>query len=493
MKKCVSIILVITLVMMFPGIVTAMETTENNQETNALQKVYCTATLENEFTDDEILVTVFPEWEEEEYTASDFQEVGCIAVEEIFNGERTDIPSRILLLTLNIQSKENVLDAIDLLEDRQDVYAAEPNFVAVADGKPDDPHCVNNNQWAIETIDLPDAWEITTGSSTITVGVIDTGIDGDHLDLKNRIDENLSKCFTDSYDDPLEDVHGHGTHVAGIIGAEGNNSIGVTGICWNVSLVSLRVANEEGGLVLDATIEAIRYAEENNIQILNYSGNNSSSVAQCTAISNYSGLFVCSAGNANNNNDANPFYPACYNLDNIIVVGASTISDARWVDAEQSSNYGQTSVDIFAPGERILSTYTGGTYEYMTGTSMAAPHVAGVAALLLSQNPQLTPVQLKGRIMAYAERIYDSENNDVFGTLCASGKRLNAYMALHNHSFTVTMLDFQKHTATCTGCGYTFQELHTWNTPRTKCLSCGYDINGSIPIARVWDEEMCNH
>lgn len=108
MKKCVSIILVITLVMMLPGIVTAVELAENNQETNTFQKVYCTATLEDEFTDDEILVTVFQEWNYEEYSVEDFSNIGCVSVEEILNGSRSGVPSRILLLTLGAKSKENV-------------------------------------------------------------------------------------------------------------------------------------------------------------------------------------------------------------------------------------------------------------------------------------------------------------------------------------------------------------------------------------------------
>lgn len=380
---------------------------------------------------------------------------------------------------------------IALLEERVDVFSVEPNYVVSIDSVANDTYVYSYKQWAINKIDLADAWGVATGSSTVIVGIIDTGIDGDHPDLSHRVNVELSECFGEDFIDPLDDIHGHGTHVAGIIGAEGNNA---TGVCRDVQLVSLRAANNDGTFSLDNIVSAINYAEEENIPILNLSiGGPDYSTTQYAAIQNYSGLVVCSAGNNSQNTDQSMQYPSCYDLDNIISVGASTSNDTLWNSSDQGSNFGILTVDIFAPGEYIWSTYADGEYAYMSGTSMAAPHVAGVAALLLSLNPQLTPAEIKARIMIYAETVYDSEGNTVFGTKCVSGKRLNAYMALHSHSFTITMVDFQKHSANCAECGYTYQEWHSWNAIRTKCLVCSYDISGSVPIARVWDEEMCDH
>ena len=207
----------------------------------------------------------------------------------------------------------------------------------------------------------------------------------------------------------LEDLSGHGTHVAGIIGAQGNNEIGISGVAWNIRLVSLRVFDSNGYGYLSDVKRAIDFATNENIPILNYSGGSSSDHNGCKkAIENYPGLFVCAAGNDNQDNDSHGYFPGNYNFDNLISVGAININGNRptslqWqVDENgkpQGSNYGATTVDIFAPGDTIVSTvptsvYSKGYVRY-EGTSMATPHVTGVAALMLSINPNLTPQQIK--------------------------------------------------------------------------------------------------
>ncbi len=288
------------------------------------------------------------------------------------------------------------------------------------------PSTLSSNQWAISKIELDKAWDISTGSSDVKVGIIDSGIRGTHEDLLSNINSSLSiVSSTTSYTTPFSDLHGHGTHIAGIIGANGDNTSGIAGVCWNVSLVSLRGGwveeDEDHNLktyISNTEIaEFTDYAENHNIKILNLSyGGGAYNSDLLSDLSNYSGLLVCSAGN---NGSDSLYYPACYNLDNIISVGNSTSDDLK----ASSSNYGYSVVDIFAPGTNILSTMKGSDsdYAYWSGTSMAAPYVAGFAALLKSINPTLTTAQLKSAILDNADHVTS------LSSYCLYGRRLNAY------------------------------------------------------------------
>lgn len=432
------------------------------------------------------------------------------------------------------------------------IYSNRINYIEYVCEAPNDEKYVSSDQWAIDKIALPAAWNETTGSSTVYVGVIDTGIDASHPDLQNRVNTELSRCFTPHFDTALEDDYGHGTQVAGIIGAEGDNTIGVTGTCWNVQLVSLRVASKTGGFVVAAVIDAIEYADSVGIQILNYSGGGynytTDAAHRQVAIQQYSGLFVCSAGNDNKDNDVFSYYPSDHNyFSNVISVGASDPNDERWYDHpgdDGGSNYGQNKVDLFAPGEDVYTTRAGGTYGTSSGTSMAAPHVTGVAALILSKHPTMDAAHIKFAIIEHVDDVRDSNNNSVFENYCKSGGRLNAYNALtsiqqghvfaysslgneyhsaickvcnystsfshsihHNnqgadvgHMPECTICDYTGetdphmfryvndglsagHTATCIGCGYSFSEFHTWVTVGAKyrCSDCGI-TSTQVPV-----------
>lgn len=490
MKKRVALLIIVALVFSFVNVASATEIIGTSHHSANLfenqHKLYSAATMEDSFVDNQVVLTLFPEYNDYCYTNADYADVGCVTVEEILSATTDDRPSRVLLLTLNLESKANVISAIKLLEGRPEVYCAEPNYLCTIDNSPDDSLYEDGDQWAIDKIDLPAAWSTTTGSSSVKVGIIDSGIDGTHPDLINRINEDLSYCFSSDYSDPLEDIMGHGTHVAGIIGAEGNNSIGVVGVCWNVQLVSLRVDRPDGNFGVSYTIQAIEYAEQNDIPILNYSAAGTVySTAVYTAIQNYSGLFVCAASNENLDNDTNAIYPANYNLDNIISVGASTQNDQK----RSSSNYGSVNVDIFAPGQKIMSTIPGGQYDTKGGTSMASPYVAGVAALLLSAYPNMTPIQIKNAILSHAEIVYDDSGNSVFGSLCLSGGRLNANMALNGHEFDVYFHNGSKHKYVCSTCGYTYYESHHWNSLRSRCYLCGYVSDGHIVAPIIYLED----
>ena len=364
---------------------------------------------------------------------------------------------------------------------------------------PNDTYYTVDLQWAVDMIGLPDAWDITTGSDTIRVGIIDSGVDASHPELQNCVNAELSQSFVSGVS-PLEDSLGHGTHIAGIIATQGNNESGISGVCWDVEIVSLRVSGSNNEPNVAAIINAIESANSKDIDILNISinleGLSTTTLNNLRdAISEFNGLIVCSAGNSGvaddpyADNDTYPWYPTNFRMDNLISVGASTHTDDPW----DYSCYGATTVDIFAPGSSILSCYpvqacVDGTcdsflhnangYHLMSGTSMAAPHVAGVAALLLSIHPELTAAELKQAILDSVDIIYDANGNSVFGNLCVSGGRLNAYKALTSssiHNFGPwTDRDAANHSRTCSTCGYVELGAHSdfWDSFHSRCTAC---------------------
>ena len=291
-------------------------------------------------------------------------------------------------------------------------------------------------------IDAPEAWDITTGSSTIIVGVIDTGADPAHPDLAANVWVNTGEIP----DNGIDDINGwdfanndnsvydpasgeiHGTHVSGTVGAAGSNAEGVTGVAWQVRLMFLKFLGAQGGTTSDA-ISAIQYAVANGATLTTNSwggGGFSQALQDAIEASGNAGmLFIAAAGNDGLDNDANPSYPASYPLDNIISVAATDHSDGL----ASFSNYGLTSVDLAAPGVNILSTWPTGEpilYNSISGTSMATPHVAGVAVLVHSANPALSHLEVKNRIILSGDPL------DVLNGKTVTGRRLNAFNALED-------------------------------------------------------------
>ena len=340
---------------------------------------------------------------------------------------------QILKITLPVHSKSLVLKAVKALNTLVGVEFAEPNYIQHICASTNDSNYYR--QWGLRSeygVDIQNAWEITEGSREIRVGVIDSGIESDHPDL---VDNLVSGASFVSNVSSTTDTWGHGTHVAGIIGAVGDNSIGVSGVCKKVSLVPLRVATGRTFDVSNA-VKAVNYAKNKwntaeQIDVLNYSNGGSKAVSAFkTAIGNYPGLFVASAGNDGLNVDSSAYYPGNYNLSNMITVGAHDQYCERLVDSrEGESNYGSKNVDIFAPGYRIESTIYAESYTTKTGTSMAAPFVTGVAALMLSVNPDLSAKELKESILNNAE-IPDEDGENPLEGLCVTNGRLNAYKAV---------------------------------------------------------------
>lgn len=347
----------------------------------------------------------------------------------------------------------DINEVVELLEDNNNTEYVGRNSLVTPQAIPNDPSF--SLQWGLHNsnnrdIDAPQAWDITTGSDEIVIAVIDTGVDYNHPDLRNNIWVNTGEIPNNGIDDDgngyVDDYHGydfvgrdsdpmdatgHGTHVAGIIGAEGNNGIGVSGVAPNVKIMPIRAA---GGTTFDI-FRAINYvnmmgsrgvnivAVNNSYSFANYDDGIRNAIAQA---GQQGILFVASAGNDNADVDVtsanytNTSYPAAFDLDNIISVAATNSNDER----HSTSNYGANTVDLGAPGASIYSTVSGTGYGYKSGTSMAAPHVTGVAALLKAQNPSWSHQQIKDRILSTVDPVPSLSG------ITVTGGRLNAHNAL---------------------------------------------------------------
>src|SRR5437867_7705804 len=358
-----------------------------------------------------------------------------------------------------------VKDAIEFYRRRPDVLYAEPNWIVDAQVVPSDPSF--SSLWGLNNtgqnggipdadIDAPEAWDITTGSSDVVVAVIDTGIEYTHPDLAANMFRNELDCNSNGIDDdgnglvddcfgidtanndsnPMDDANpGHGSHVAGTIGAVGNNAVGVVGVNWAIRLMACKFLGSTGsGTTADAIdcLEYVKLMKDRGVNIVatnNSWGGGGFSQALFDAIEAHRArgiLFVVAAGNELSNNDTTPSYPASYSLSNILAVAATTRTDAL----ASFSNFGRRAVHLGAPGSEILSTTPGNTYSIFSGTSMATPHVTGVAALLAAQDPTRDWRAIKNLILAGGDTLPSLVNT-------ITQKRLNARGALACSDSTV--------------------------------------------------------
>ena len=442
------------------------------------------------FTNTESLNNIF-----HDYVIEDFQKFDILKIAELETYYLNDVRSiisrgtslsekesaliskynRSIRIEFNFHDYNKLIDYYHLLFKRPEVRFIDPDGVGLNwFAEPNDLQ-YQTHQDVAELIDLEEAWDHTTGSSSVKIGVLDSGVLGSHIDLQNNLNTTISKHFGNDDPDALIDRNGHGTCVAGIIGATANNNIGVAGTCWNIDLISLKISDktiDQYGNVKylespSALSSALYYSNQNDIRILCFSGGwEINYIGVQNAIELYDGLLICAAGNhgAGYNIGANmddvgatKIYPACYTYSNILTVGASDLNDNK----KNYSNYGATSVDIFAPCDNIHTTTSSGSYDNFSGTSASAPIVAGIAGLLLSYEPTLTTAEIKSAIINTAE-----QSSDLIGK-CVSGGRVNAWKAIEsfrkNYRYTNNGAR-SNHTCKCTICNYSYTEAHVWNS-----------------------------
>lgn len=351
----------------------------------------------------------------------------------------------------------NLEDGMSQFSNLPEVEAVQPNFYYRLLATPNDPSY--GSLWGMAKISAPAAWDLTTGSSTVVVADIDTGVRYTHQDLaanmwtnnvetpNNGIDDDGNGFIDDYYGwdffyndpDPM-DENGHGTHTSGTIGAVGNNSVGVAGVNWNVKIMAIKIYSPQGTDTSSAMlINAYNYVlmmknRGVNIRVTNNSyggcaeacGYDRATKEAIDRLGAAGILNVFAAGNSNQNIDSIPFYPASYTSPSILVAASSVSDDTR----SSFSSYGLVSTDIAAPGSSIYSTYNGSNSSYATlsGTSMATPHVAGAAALLSAYNPGLSAASLKATLMNTVDPLSN------WSILVRSGGRLNVARALQNQT-----------------------------------------------------------
>lgn len=360
------------------------------------------------------------------------------------------------LILVERRNKESRTSGLASIRGNREVVSADPNYIYQASKTPNDVDYsklwgmsnageIVSNKRGLKGVDISAerAWELTTGSRDVVVAIIDTGIDFKIPDLapnawtnekelngvagvdddgNGYVDDIHGYDFVNNDGDPTDD-NGHGSHCAGTIGAKGDDGIGVAGVNWNVSLMAVKFLSATGSGSLANAIKAIDYARINGAQISSNSwggGPFVKALFDAIELTNKADqLFIAAAGNDGRDIEENPAYPASYELPNIISVAAL---DARG-DLADFSNYGLTRVDLAAPGVGIYSTVPGG-FDTYNGTSMATPHVSGVAALVLSANPGMSALDLKSKILSSVRPLRTLKGK------VATGGMLDAYLSL---------------------------------------------------------------
>ncbi len=318
---------------------------------------------------------------------------------------------------LDLALGSDVLSAAAALSKDPNVLWAEPDYLAKAALVPSDP--LYSQQWGLAKISAPSAWDVVTGTQTVIIAVLDSGIDFTHIDFTGRLWTNPGEVAGNGLDDdtngyiddvkgwdfvnadnnPADDI-GHGTQAAGVAAAAGNDGAGIAGVCWNCKIMPVKVMQVSGSANYSDITAGIWYAAKKGAKVINlslggYSYSNAMREAVQAAVNTYGAVVV---GGAGNDNLSTPFYPAAY--DEVIAVAGTTNTDTK----AAFSDYGSW-VDLSAPGEAITTTFLGGDWGPVNGTSFAAPFVSGLAGLIRSQRPDWSPAVVKAQIDHTADSI----------------------------------------------------------------------------------------
>ncbi|MEW6210824.1 MAG: S8 family peptidase [Acidobacteriota bacterium] len=444
MKKFVSLVLIVAAISLIPARRARM-----NAEDIDMPPLYAP---------DQIIVKLKSESVENARIGDIFDQILSVraaSVEKLSSADSGEIG------LLNLGGAISVEEAIAEAQRDPRVEYAEPNYYCyTADTMPDDP--MFSQMWGLHNtaragvdINAPRAWDITTGADNVVVAVIDTGVDLSHPDLAPNAWVNPRETANGRDDDGnglVDDINGwnfhsnsnrvftnetadrHGTHVSGTIAAAGNNGMGVSGVAWKARIMALKFI-DSGPSSLDGAVKAINYAVDQkkrgvNVRVINaswYAAGETKALRDAIIAAGNAGiLFVCAAANGGADNvgddlDQTKLYPPSW-TDIPSLMSVASVDSADRLAA--SSNYGRSTVSVAAPGVLILSTLPGSNYGYMSGTSMATPHVSGIAALLASESSRLSPAQIKERIIETAQ-----PSLALIGKVAASG-RANAYSAL---------------------------------------------------------------
>lgn len=371
---------------------------------------------------------------------------------------KSTIPSQNIVVVKR-PTFETTISAVKTLSLNPLVDVAEPNYIYHINKTPNDP--MLGQLWGMKNIgqtdsqghtgvtgvdiDAEKAWDIETGSDKMVVAIIDTGIDFNHADLKdnlwtNEVEANGKAGIDDDGNGVIDDIHGfnaitgtgnamddqgHGSHCAGTIGAKGDDGKGIVGVNWNVKMMAVKFLDENGSGSLENAIKAIDYATKMGAKVMSNSwGGGGFSQTLFDAIKrteDAGALFIAAAGNDGLNNDSYDTYPANYDVKNMISVAAIDNGGAK----AGFSNYGKSKVHLAAPGVNIYSS-TGGSYDSWSGTSMATPHVSGVAALVWAHEPNMTAANVKSRLLQTTKPLASLRGK------VKTGGMVNAYNALAN-------------------------------------------------------------
>jgi subtilisin family serine protease len=339
---------------------------------------------------------------------------------------------------VRLQQGDSVYAAEAALARDPHVAWATPNYLYRTLLIPNDP--LFSEAWHLPKISAPAAWDMTTGSAGLTIAVVDTGFQQDHGDIAPNLWSNPGEVANGADDDgngKIDDLHGwnfvnssaspaddngHGTHVGATAGARGNDGFGTPGIAWNAKLMPLKAGNSQGLFASSAISNAFTYACGEGARIVNgsFGGSNFDPVIKAAIDSCPAALFVVAAGNSGTNNDLVPKYPCAYDSPNLVCVAATDEAD----ELASFSNFGAASVDLAAPGVDILSAYPTDDWAWADGTSASAPQVAGAAALVASQRPSLSAVELRAALMNSVDKVAGLHG------LVGVGGRLNVQNAL---------------------------------------------------------------